>query len=100
MTADRHKPLGSGFGMRSTASDVLTGVSLKGKNVVFTGGYSGIGIEGVKAMASAGASLTVPARRPQRREKLSTQESQQRGGRVEPLLRARDQRRSAVVGEW
>ncbi len=65
MTADRHKPLGSGFGMRSTASDVLTGVSLKGKNVVFTGGYSGIGIEGVKAMASAGASLTVPARRPE-----------------------------------
>ncbi len=64
MTAEQQKPINSGFGMRSTAEDVLKGIDLKGKNVVFTGGYSGIGLEGVKAMAKAGASITVPARRP------------------------------------
>ena len=64
MSADQQKPFGSGFGLRSTASEVLKGVSLAGRNVVFTGGYSGIGIEGVKAMARAGAAITVPARRP------------------------------------
>ena len=64
MTAEQQAPIGSGFGMRTTAADILNGVSLQGCNVVFTGGYSGIGIEGVKALAKAGAAIVVPARRP------------------------------------
>ncbi len=73
MTADQQAPFGSGFGYRSTAADVLEGIDLKGKNVIITGGYSGIGIEAVKALVAAGASVTVPARRPDKaREELAS----------------------------
>lgn len=73
MTADQQAPFGSGFGYRSTAADVLKGIDLKGKNVIITGGYSGIGIEAVKALVAAGASVTVPARRPDKaREELAS----------------------------
>ena len=64
MAKENQVPVGSGFHMKSTASEVLEGINLTGKNVVLTGGYSGIGIEAVRAMAAAGAHVTVPARRP------------------------------------
>ena len=57
-------PLPSGFGMRSTATDVLAGIDLAGRNVIVTGGYSGIGVETTRALAAAGAHVTVPARTP------------------------------------
>ena len=63
MTADAQVPIGSGFHAKSTASEVLDGVDLSGKNAIVTGGYSGIGIETVRALAGAGAKVTVPARR-------------------------------------
>ncbi|MEQ9316103.1 MAG: oxidoreductase [Henriciella sp.] len=63
MAANDQKPIGSGFGAKSTASDVLAGIDLTGANAIVTGGYSGIGIEMVKALAAAGAHVTVPARR-------------------------------------
>lgn len=59
------RPIGSGFGARSTASDVVAGLDLTGTNVIVTGGYSGLGLEVVRAIAGAGASVTVPARRPE-----------------------------------
>lgn len=71
MSAQQQVPFGSGFGMRSTAAEVLKGLDLKGKNAVVTGGYSGIGLEAVRALANAGVSVTVPARRPDKaREEL------------------------------
>ncbi len=58
-------PLGSGFGARTTAQEVLAGVDLTGKHVVVTGGYSGLGLETTRALVGAGASVVVPARRPE-----------------------------------
>ncbi|MCP1644896.1 NAD(P)-dependent dehydrogenase (short-subunit alcohol dehydrogenase family) [Pseudomonas citronellolis] len=55
-------PIGSGFGAASTAEEVIRGIDLTGKYAVVTGGYSGIGIETVKALRSAGAKVFVPAR--------------------------------------
>ncbi|SDC65830.1 NAD(P)-dependent dehydrogenase, short-chain alcohol dehydrogenase family [Cupriavidus sp. YR651] len=55
-------PIGSGFGPASTAAEVITGIDLTGKNVVVTGGYSGIGVETVRAFRSAGATVVVPVR--------------------------------------
>lgn len=72
MTETQQAPIGSGFGNRTTAADVLKGVHLKGRNVIVTGGYSGIGVEAVRALANAGASIVVPARRPDKaREELA-----------------------------
>ena len=53
-------PLPSGFGMRSTATDVLAGVDLAGRNVIVTGGYSCIGVETTRSLAGAGAHVTSP----------------------------------------
>ena len=55
----------SPFGAASTASDVLTGIDLTGKTAVVTGGYSGLGLATTCALASAGARVLVPARRPE-----------------------------------
>lgn len=59
------KPLGSPFGHESTAAEVIKGTDLTGKYAVVTGGYSGLGLETVRALVSAGASVMVPARRPE-----------------------------------
>lgn len=60
----RHK-IGSGFGFRSTADDVLDGIDLSGKLAIVTGGYSGIGLPTTRALQRAGAHVVVPARRPE-----------------------------------
>jgi NAD(P)-dependent dehydrogenase (short-subunit alcohol dehydrogenase family) len=66
VAAQDQKPIGSGFGHGSTAREVLAGMNLAGKTYVVTGGYSGIGIETVRALADAGAEIVVPARDPER----------------------------------
>lgn len=58
------QPLGSGFGPRSTASEVLEGIDLTGRTALVTGGYSGLGLEITRALVGAGARVLVPARRP------------------------------------
>ncbi len=57
--------MGSGFGARSTAADVLNGIDLTGRLALVTGGYSGIGLETTRALVAAGARVVVPARRPE-----------------------------------
>ena len=57
-------PIGSGFGPRSTAAEVVAGIDLSGKLAIGTGGYSGLGLETVRALMGAGAAVVVPARRP------------------------------------
>ncbi|MEP9362064.1 SDR family NAD(P)-dependent oxidoreductase [Nocardioides sp. CN2-186] len=56
-------PIGSGYDEHTTADEVLAGIDLSGKLALVTGGYSGIGIETTRALASAGAQVVVPARR-------------------------------------
>ncbi|MFC9842394.1 SDR family NAD(P)-dependent oxidoreductase [Streptomyces sp. NPDC060223] len=63
MTTAQHK-IGSGFGARSTADEVLQGIDLSGKLAIVTGGYSGLGLETTRALTKAGAHVVVPARRP------------------------------------
>ena len=58
-------PIASPFGMRSTAAEVIAGIDLAGKVALVTGGYSGLGLETVRALAGAGAKVFVAARRPE-----------------------------------
>jgi len=61
MTQRQH-PIGSGFTAALTADDILRGVDLSGTNVVVTGGHGGIGLETTRALAKAGAAVTVGTR--------------------------------------
>ncbi|MEU7871361.1 SDR family NAD(P)-dependent oxidoreductase [Dactylosporangium sp. NPDC049140] len=50
------------FGAGSTAAEVLAGVDLAGRRAVVTGGASGIGVETARALAGAGAEVTLAVR--------------------------------------
>jgi len=56
------KPIGSGFNAKSTTNEVIKGIDLTGKIAIVTGGNTGIGLETVKTLANAGATVIVPAR--------------------------------------
>ncbi|WP_101948574.1 SDR family NAD(P)-dependent oxidoreductase [Mycobacterium sp. 3519A] len=50
------------FGASSTAAEVIAGVDLTGKRAIVTGASSGIGVETARALAAAGAAVTLAVR--------------------------------------
>jgi NAD(P)-dependent dehydrogenase (short-subunit alcohol dehydrogenase family) len=50
------------FGPESTAAEVLAQVDLSGRRAIVTGGASGIGAETARALAAAGAGVTIAVR--------------------------------------
>ncbi len=52
------------FGFHSTAEEVTRGIDLTGKRAIVTGGGAGIGLETARALAIAGAEVTLAVRRP------------------------------------
>jgi NAD(P)-dependent dehydrogenase (short-subunit alcohol dehydrogenase family) len=50
------------LGFESTAADVIAGIDLSGRRAIVTGGASGIGIETARALAGAGAEVTLAVR--------------------------------------
>ncbi|CAM5744497.1 hypothetical protein SAFG77S_08132 [Streptomyces afghaniensis] len=52
----------SPFTSRSTAADVIAGIDLTGRRAVVTGAASGIGVETARALAGAGAEVTLAVR--------------------------------------
>ena len=55
-------PVSTPYGFSTTAAEVVAGVDLAGRRVVVTGGASGIGVETARALASAGARVTLAVR--------------------------------------
>ena len=55
-------PITTPFGFRSTAAEVVAGIDLTGKRAIVTGAASGIGIETARALAGAGAQVTLAVR--------------------------------------
>jgi NAD(P)-dependent dehydrogenase (short-subunit alcohol dehydrogenase family) len=55
-------PITTPFTAESTAAEVVDGVDLTGRRVIVTGGASGIGIETARALAGAGAEVTLAVR--------------------------------------
>ncbi|MET8833483.1 SDR family NAD(P)-dependent oxidoreductase [Micromonospora sp. NPDC004540] len=60
----------STFTARTTAAEILDGVDLTGRRMIVTGGASGIGSETVRALAGAGAEVTVATRNPASADEL------------------------------
>jgi NAD(P)-dependent dehydrogenase (short-subunit alcohol dehydrogenase family) len=50
------------FGFESTAAEVADGIDLTGRRAIVTGGASGIGVETARALAGAGAEVTLAVR--------------------------------------
>ncbi|SMD23450.1 SDR family NAD(P)-dependent oxidoreductase [Kibdelosporangium aridum] len=50
------------FGFSTTAAEAVSGIDLAGRRAVVTGGASGIGVETARALASAGAEVTLAVR--------------------------------------
>jgi NAD(P)-dependent dehydrogenase (short-subunit alcohol dehydrogenase family) len=50
------------FGFESTAAEVVAGIDLSGKRTIVTGASSGIGVETARALAGAGAEVTLAVR--------------------------------------
>src|SRR5258705_2963865 len=67
------------FGFESTAAEVIAGVDLSGKRAIVTGATSGIGVETARALADAGADVTLAVRD----TAAGTRVAQEIGGRVD-----------------
>jgi NAD(P)-dependent dehydrogenase (short-subunit alcohol dehydrogenase family) len=57
-----HMRVTTPFTKDSTAAEVVAGIDLRGKRAVITGASSGIGVETARALASAGADVTLAVR--------------------------------------
>ncbi|MGN9804295.1 SDR family NAD(P)-dependent oxidoreductase [Micromonospora sp. L32] len=55
-------PVSTPFSRESTAMEVVRGIDLTGRRAVVTGGASGIGVETARALAAAGAEVTLAVR--------------------------------------
>ncbi len=62
MALSDQAPVKSGFGAKSTGAEVIADHMLTGKVAIVTGGYSGIGLETVRALANKGVRVIVPVR--------------------------------------
>jgi NAD(P)-dependent dehydrogenase (short-subunit alcohol dehydrogenase family) len=78
-------PITTPFGSHSTAGEVLADVDLSGKRAIVTGAASGIGVETARALAGAGADVTLAVRKPQAGADIAAEIS---GSTGNPAVRA------------
>jgi NAD(P)-dependent dehydrogenase (short-subunit alcohol dehydrogenase family) len=91
------------FGFQSTVAEVAGGIDLTGKRIIITGGAAGIGLETARALASAGAEITLAVRRPGAAQSVAEELRQATGNRaieVRPLDLADLRSVHAFVADW
>jgi NAD(P)-dependent dehydrogenase (short-subunit alcohol dehydrogenase family) len=86
------------FNAESTAAEVIAGIDLTGRRVIVTGGASGIGVETARALAGAGAEVTLAVRNLEAGEQVAADI----GGKtlVAPLDLADQASVAAFVAGW
>ncbi|MFC6158091.1 SDR family NAD(P)-dependent oxidoreductase [Kribbella jiaozuonensis] len=91
------------FGYESTAAEVISGVDLSGRRAVVTGGASGIGVETVRALAGAGAEVTLAVRNTAAGERVAAEIIESTGNNhvfVAPIELADPASVRAFVDSW
>ena len=91
------------FGATSTAAEVVAGVDLTGRRAVVTGGASGIGVETARALAGAGAEVTLAVRNTEAGDRTAADLVATTGNKqvyVAPLDLADRASVAAFVGGW
>lgn len=86
------------FGATSTAAEVLAGVDLLGKRAIITGAASGIGVETARALAFAGADVTLAVRNSAAGEQVAADIGH--GSTVAPLDLSKPTSVAAFVRAW
>src|SRR6201987_113490 len=67
------------YGPTTTAAEIVANVDLHGRRVVVTGASSGIGVETARALASAGAEVTLAVRNVEAGKKVAQELSESTG---------------------
>jgi NAD(P)-dependent dehydrogenase (short-subunit alcohol dehydrogenase family) len=90
------------FGFDSTAAEVIEGIDLSGKRAIVTGASSGIGIETARALAGAGAEVTIAVRDTGAGDRIATDIAATTGNavRVGRLDLADQASVATFVAEW
>jgi NAD(P)-dependent dehydrogenase (short-subunit alcohol dehydrogenase family) len=91
------------FSAQTTAAEVIDGVDLTGQRVIVTGGAAGIGIETARALATAGAEVTLAVRNLQAGEQAAAQIAETTGSKqvlAAPLDLADQGSVAAFVAAW
>lgn len=91
------------FDAESTAAQVIAGIDLSGRRTVVTGGASGIGVETARALASAGAEVTLAVRNVEAGERTAADITDSTGNEriaVAPLDLADQVSVAAFVAAW
>jgi len=91
------------FTAESTAAEVVAGIDLTGRRAVVTGGASGIGVETARALAGAGAQVTLAVRDLAAGERTAQDITETTGNKqvlVAPLDLADQDSVAAFVLEW
>lgn len=91
------------FNAGSTAAEVLEGVDLSGKRVIVTGASSGIGVETARALAGAGAEVTLAVRNTEAGDRAAADIAETTGNQslnVAPLDLADQGSVAAFVDGW
>jgi NAD(P)-dependent dehydrogenase (short-subunit alcohol dehydrogenase family) len=91
------------FGAQSTAAEVIAGVDLTGQRAIITGGNSGIGVETARALASAGAEVTLAVRNAEAGQRVAADITASTGNSTvfaAPLDLADRKSIAAVVARW
>ena len=91
------------FGFDSTAAEVIAGIDLSGRRAIVTGGSSGIGVETARALAGAGAEITLAVRDAAAGERTAAAITAATGGglvRVSRLDLADQASVAAFVANW
>jgi len=91
------------FNAESTAAEVIAGIDLTGRRAIVTGGASGIGIETARALAGAGAEVTLAVRNVEAGERTAADMVDSTGNKqvlVAPLDLADQASVASFVAGW